>query len=121
MGDWSTDPGMRFGDGFPSPLAMASKAGNVAVMKLLIKFGAVVDSIEHEGDTPLAIAVSANQRESAVLLLSAGADPTQASVGAALTKCGVEDIKQIVERAADDRKASKVPAGLTGARGNTHD
>ncbi|WP_445656885.1 ankyrin repeat domain-containing protein [Achromobacter sp. NCFB-sbj8-Ac1-l] len=79
-------------------LNLAAGKGDVATVKRLLALGAPVegDSAEQYGDTPLADAVQARQREAARALLAAGANP-------ALLRQGY-DRKTALERAieADD-------------------
>ncbi|PSK36145.1 hypothetical protein B9Z65_5960 [Elsinoe australis] len=56
------------------PLHMACKSGNIAVIELLLKHGADIESVMPPGWTPLLWACSAGQYNVAELLLNRGAD-----------------------------------------------
>jgi len=82
----STDVSIEHGHEGLSPLAAASRSGNVAIVSALVAAKATVDlrmrsqwTVLSEGQTALAIAAEHGQAEVAELLLSAHADPNLAS------------------------------------------
>jgi ankyrin repeat protein len=104
--DWSSDPGGRFGDGFSSLLSIAAMGDHVEIMKLLVERGAVIDLLEGEGRTPLAVAVGAKKKEAVAYLLSVGANPTEPFVIRALAECEEDNIRLLVQKAIDAKRST---------------
>jgi ankyrin repeat protein len=104
----------RLGD--ITPLLMAAKTGNPAIVGLLIKSGANVNATTTSGTTPLMLAAASGQSEAVRLLLDTGLDVNAKDVNqgqtalmfaAALNRDQV--INVLVERGADVNSVSLVP------------
>ncbi|KAI4254000.1 MAG: hypothetical protein L6R42_007355 [Xanthoria sp. 1 TBL-2021] len=69
------DPNLVSNDG-NTALGLASSEGCIENIRLLLAKGSNIESRDHQGATPLLIAVDANQPEAVQVLLDAGADIT---------------------------------------------
>ena len=78
--DAKADPNARVAKG-PSPLEDAVRRRLTAIVDLLLEHGARPDVTADGQDSALAIAAYRNQRTSAMLLVTAGADPMAANPG----------------------------------------
>ncbi len=78
--DAKADPNARVAKG-PSPLEDAVRRRLTAIVDLLLEHGARPDATADGQDSALALAAYRNQRTSAMLLVTAGADPMAANPG----------------------------------------
>lgn len=72
-----------------TPLAVASRQGDLATCKLLISLRADVESVDASNSTPLGLAARSGHREICQLLLDHGADIEAADCGVRSIGCSV--------------------------------
>lgn len=95
VNDWVDDKEVR-------PLMIAAKAGNVPLMAALIAEGADVDSVDVEGGSALAYAVSFSQVQSIDYLVSKGCDLENLRAGLCALKCRSSSSAQALSRCGYD-------------------
>ena len=102
-----------------TPLFMASKNGNAAIVDLLLEAGAEANSTTTTGTTPLMLAAASDNAETVTVLLDAGADINardlnqgQTALMFAAAPGSTEVIKVLAARGADVDATSLVPDPL---------
>jgi ankyrin repeat protein len=110
----NTNAKTRLGD--ITPLLMAAKTGNAAIVDLLLKSGANAKAVSTTGTTPLMLAASSGKTDAVKILLNSGVDvnakdiyqgQTALMFAAALNRADV--IKVLVDHGADINAISLVP------------
>jgi len=120
------NPKTRLGD--QTPLFMAAKNGNAAIVELLLKSGAAANAKSSNGTTPLMMAAASGSAPAVQVLLDHGADPNLKDVNQGQTALmfaagfgRTDAVKVLAARGADLSALSLVPTRLQAARGNRGD